>query len=414
MSVDLMRKIDHLVGVPLCGGLSFCHKLWRLFVKEEKKDPQAILLIELSEMGSTILVDPAMKKLKKELNADLFFLIFETNKASLSLLNTIKSDHIFTIRENSFLNITTDVIKFLIWARQKKIDTVIDLELFSRLTSLLSILCGAVNRVGFYTFHNEGLYRGEFLTHKVAYNAHIHIAKNFIALANSLLSQNEEVPYSKIVIGDEEVRLDQLVFDQATQEPIQDKVREAFPQYLREQNKIVLINPNASEMIIQRRWMPEYYSKLIRTILDHYPEAIVLITGVSGEREEAEQLRKNVGNSRCCNFTGMLTLPELPILYSISHTMVTNDSGPGHFSSIVNLPTFVIFGPETPSLYGSLGNSKSIYSGMACSPCVSAYNHRKTPCKDNVCLQVITPEEVFQKVKPVLDSDDPIDLKKEL
>jgi len=82
--------------------------------------------------------------------------------------------------------------------------------------------------------------------------------------------------------------------------------------------------------------------------------------------------------------------------------MVTNDSGPGHFAAVTDMPTFVIFGPETPALYGSLGNFTPIYAGLACSPCVSAANHRKTPCHDNVCLQVITPEHVLESIRPYL------------
>ena len=82
--------------------------------------------------------------------------------------------------------------------------------------------------------------------------------------------------------------------------------------------------------------------------------------------------------------------------------MLTNDSGPGHFSAVTNLRTFVIFGPETPSLYGSLGNSTPIYAGLACSPCVSAANHRKTLCIDNVCLRVIEPEMVLERLREAL------------
>ena len=82
--------------------------------------------------------------------------------------------------------------------------------------------------------------------------------------------------------------------------------------------------------------------------------------------------------------------------------MLTNDSGPGHFSSVTGLRTFVLYGPETPLLYGSLGNSTPIYAGLACSPCVSAANHRKTPCRDNVCLQVITPETVLEQLRAAL------------
>ena len=97
-----------------------------------------------------------------------------------------------------------------------------------------------------------------------------------------------------------------------------------------------------------------------------------------------------------------MKLGQLTVLYSIASLMVTNDSGPGHFSSITKLPTFVLFGPETPSLYGSLGNSTPIYAGLACSPCVSAANHRKTPCTDNKCLQAITVDQVFETIQPTL------------
>ena len=89
-------------------------------------------------------------------------------------------------------------------------------------------------------------------------------------------------------------------------------------------------------------------------------------------------------------------------MYWIAEIMLTNDSGPGHFSAVTKLRTFVIFGPETPCLYGSLGNSTPIYAGLACSPCVSAANHRKTPCTDNTCMQVIKPEAVLERLRDAL------------
>jgi hypothetical protein len=67
------------------------------------------------------------------------------------------------------------------------------------------------------------------------------------------------------------------------------------------------------------------------------------------------------------------------------------------------MPTFVIFGPETPALYGSLGKTTPIYAGLACSPCVSAANHRKTACKDNICLQVIKADRVFATIQSSLE-----------
>jgi ADP-heptose:LPS heptosyltransferase len=142
----------------------------------------------------------------------------------------------------------------------------------------------------------------------------------------------------------------------------------------------------------------------MRRILNNYDDVLVLITGAPAEREEAEELKAEVGHERCVNFAGRVKFAELPSLYAISSMMVSNDSGPGHFSAVTEMPSYVIFGPETPALYGSLGNSTPIYAGLACSPCVSASNHRKTPCHDNVCLQVITVEQVFAVVKPALDA----------
>ncbi|MEZ5579565.1 MAG: hypothetical protein R3F40_09220 [Candidatus Competibacteraceae bacterium] len=45
------------------------------------------------------------------------------------------------------------------------------------------------------------------LTHRVAYNPHLHIAKNFIALVNTALAGKEELPFSKTLITDSEIDL---------------------------------------------------------------------------------------------------------------------------------------------------------------------------------------------------------------
>jgi len=84
--------------------------------------------------------------------------------------------------------------------------------------------------------------------------------------------------------------------------------------------------------------------------------------------------------------------------------LVTNASGPAHFAAVTRMPTCVLFGPETPALYASLGKTLPIFAGLACSPCVSAANHRKTSCTDNRCLQVITPESVYDTVRPLFEA----------
>ncbi len=399
MKVDTMRSIDYFAGVPLCFIVT---QLQRLLPR--KKNPSVakkIALIELSEMGSAILVDPAMRLMQQK-GAELFFVIFKKNAASLNLLNTVAEKNIYTIREDGLLPLLVDTIKFFFWMRKNNIDTVIDLELFSRFTALLTGLSGATRKIGYYSFHNEGLYRGELLTHRVAYNAHMHISKNFIALVHAAYSDKTELPYSKIIIKDEDVVLAKATTSEDNKTHIRDIIKTCYKKYHQTENRIVLINPNASELLIQRRWMPENYIAVMKQILAEHDDVIILITGAPNEKAEAEQLKLQVNHDRCINFAGQLKLLELPMLYSIATLMLTNDSGPGHFSSITDLKTYVLFGPETPALYGSLGNSTPIYAGLSCSPCVSASNHRKTPCTDNVCLQVITVSQVMNTINASL------------
>lgn len=404
MNVDLMRKIDYYAGVPLCWLATWLVRLASIGTTPDRGAPRNVLFVELSEMGSAILVDPAMQKIRDRAGATLFFCIFASNKPSLDLLGTVPPENIFTIREKKLTTLALDSVRYLFWTRRNRIDTVIDLELFSRYTALLTGLSGARNRVGYHAFHNEGLYRGEMLTHRVAYNPHQHIARSFVALVNAAMSTEAEVPYSKTRVSDDEIRVRKVDYSDNQKADMRARVCAAYPAYNAAAQRIVLINPNASELLPQRRWMPDRYAELMQRILDGHDDVVVLITGAPAEREEAEHLKQQVNRDRCVNFAGALKLLELPVLYSIAALMVTNDSGPGHFSSITDLRTFVLFGPETPALYGSLGNSTPIYAGLACSPCVSASNHRKTACTDAVCLKAIAVDEVFGHVVRALNA----------
>jgi hypothetical protein len=69
-------------------------------------------------------------------------------------------------------------------------------------------------------------------------------------------------------------------------------------------------------------------------------------------------------------------------------------------------PTIAFFGPESPALYRSLDpEAVNYFLGMSCSPCLTAYNHRNSPCDgDNACLKDIRPEEVIEKGIEILRS----------
>jgi len=412
ISVNTMRAIDHWVGVPLCAIASPVVALidgMKNIFSRSPEVPRKLLFIELSEMGSAILVDPAMRNAQAR-GAELFFLIFKSNRASLTLLNTVKPENIFTIDSSSLGGLIKDTLKFLLLAHQHRIDTVIDLELFSRFTALLTGLCGARRRVGYHIFHGEGLWRGFMLTRKVHYNPHIHITKNFLSLIHAAFAKEIEVPFSKIQIADSEVHLEQAVIDPVVLSKVRERIEKLSATFgitfKQGKQRLILVNPNASDLLPQRRWAQQRFSELIQGLNQRYPNDLILITGSPAEFDYVEKVRAVANVKNALNFAGQVSFAELPPLYTLSDVMVTNDSGPGHFSAVTPLRTVVLFGPETPALYGSIGKSIAITANLACSPCVSAANHRKTPCHDNVCMQAITVAQVLEKMAHQLNEAD--------
>lgn len=405
LSVDTMRAIDRWVGVPLCAIASpfvlLADRVRSLLGNRSPALPRRLLFIELSEMGSAIIVDPAMRDAQAR-GAEIFFLIFKSNQPSLTLLNTVARENTFTIDASGLWPLVRDTLRFLVMARVRRIDTVIDLELFSRFTALLTGLCGAKRRVGYHIFHGEGLWRGGMLTHRVHYNPHIHIAKNFLSLVHAAFSPSQEKPFSKIAIPDSALSIAKAEISPSVRLSVLKRIETLASQsgipFDHSKTPLFLVNANASDLLVQRRWAPERFSQLVDALNSRWPDCLILLTGSPSEKDYVEKVRTGSHTQRAINFAGHVKFDELPALYDLADVMVTNDSGPGHFSSVTKLHTVVLFGPETPALYGSLGRSIPITAQLACSPCVSAANHRKTPCTDNVCMQAITVDQVLEKM----------------
>lgn len=393
MNVDLMRKIDRRVGVPLCYLMSVI--IWIStkirFIKKKNPDLSKALFIELSEMGSAIIVDPAMRRLRKEGNTELFFAIFEDNYKSLEILQTVPEQNVFKMRSSGLFVLAIDVFRFMFWCRKRKINTVIDLELFSRFTALLCAVSGARSRVGYASHHDEGLYRGNLINFPVRYNSHVHVSVNFMSLVNTALGMHHD-PYATTAVKPEDLILTKAEINDAEVGEVKRKIKELYPTWKGE--RLVLLNVNASDLLPQRRWLQEDFAVVAKHLLAEFDDVLLVGTGAPNEREYVQNVVDRVEDDRFVNSAGVFQFEELVPLYSICNLMLTNDSGPAHFASVTDLKVFVIFGPETPALYLPLGNAEPFYLGLPCSPCVSAFNHRKTSCTTRPCITGISPDWV--------------------
>jgi len=401
---ETIRKIDIGVGKVICLILT-CFR--RLMDKIHPTDPSAgamekILFIKLIEQGATVLAYSALLRAMDLVGRrNVYFCVFEENREILDIIDVLPRDNVFVIRNRQFMLFLLDILKMLYRIRRIGIDATVDMEFFARASAILSYLTGARRRVGLHRFSSEAPYRGDLMTHRVHYNPYLHTAKAYRLLLESLNAPPEDLPLVKLPADG--VREIAPTFVPGEEETI--RVREilaqAFPEPIR--GPIILLNPNASDMLPLRKWDTENFIRLGRDILHRHPASVLIITGAPSERESAEKVCREIGSNRATCLAGKTTLRELLVLYTLADILVTNDSGPGHFASMTGIHSIVLYGPETPKLFGAIGGrSHILYARLACSPCVNVFNHRFSVCRNNVCMQSISVEEVYRKIETCL------------
>ncbi len=405
MNPNSMRKIDYWIGRPICLLLTILYKLQRLVGLKNPRNnqkPKNFLFIELAEMGSTVLAYPAMNQIRRVYpDCNIYFLLFKQIRASMDIVDYISKENIFTIDDSSLFSMSRDTAKMMWLSRREGIDTAINLEMFTRFGTILSYLSGARKRVGFHRYHQEGLYAGDLLTHKVSYNPHIHSAHSFINLLDALDAPVDQVPLVKVAVDNQKLQIPKRVSDEAAQSRIWNILKAENPD-IDPNKKLIILNPNASKLITIRKWPLENYAALVQNLLQD-KDVFVAITGVASEKPDADYICDRVKDPRVLNLTGKTSLSNLLDLFNLGRVLITNDSGPAHFAALTPIHIIVFFGPETPKLYKPLTeNCTVMYSNFACSPCVSAFNQRLSACNDNQCLKTIDVDTVYNTVKGII------------
>ncbi|MDD5729523.1 MAG: glycosyltransferase family 9 protein [Candidatus Omnitrophica bacterium] len=393
MKVNTARKIDYWVGIPVCFLLSCFHKIQTLAKPggpAVKCLPKKILFMEFSEMGSAILAFASISEVRQSYaDASLYFWIFKKNKESVNLLNIIPEKNVLTLRDDNLFLLCIDILRNLRFLRKEKIDVALDMELFSRFSSILSFLTGAKTRVGFYKYSMEGLYRGDLHTHKVMYNPYIHISENFLSLVNAIACDPDRIPLLKKKVVPNNYGLPKISF--GSTEGTLSRLGPAA-----KTGKRIVINLGINEKIDIRKWPEGFYLELIKKILED-PQNLVILAGVG------ECGSDFVPHERCINLIGKTSLKGLIGLFNCCDVLISHDSGIIHIASLTDIYIIALFGPETPQLYAPLtGNLSVFYSNFACSPCLSAYNHKNYICKNNECLKDISVGSVYSELKKVI------------
>lgn len=396
MSIQTKIIFDQLFGLFFLKPIIYFIKLRTFFFPATQKQitvPKTILVCKFKGMGSIIQSTPFLKFLRNKFPDSR--LIFLTSSANKSLLDQIKIiDEFLVLNDSNIGSLLKGFYVLVIKLKKLQIDYYFDLEVYSFFSAFLTWISGAKIKSGFYTrksmsrkwlFHDAVMFKSEIPLATLHHNLYTHENLNYV-----IHSKNNFL-YS---FRSEAVELDNL-FRKFGITAEKSNIHE--PEY-------IVINPNASDLRIERRWPAENFIELIEKICLLMPELKIILTG---NRQEADYTSGIVGKitpffkNNVVSVAGKITLAEFSSLLEHSLLFITNDTGPMHLAFSHNVKTLALFGPCNPDFYEIPSQAKIFYKGVSCSPCV--HTTLFPPCKgNNVCMKNISVEEVFKEAGELL------------
>ena len=398
MNIKFQRAVDRFAGVALCRLFSLLARLGRR--PGNTTPPRRILVVLLSEMGSLVLAQPMFARLKQLYpGASLHVLLFARNREMLELLDVVPKENVLTIEDCSLNRFGIGSLRALRAMRALRFDVVIDCELFARVGSIFSFLSGAPLRVGFHPHTQEGLYRGSFINRPVMYNPYRHLSEQFLTMVAAV--ESKTVPLGKQMAGPLAGAAALACFfggGECSGPP-----RSSRPASPPSKTRVWRSSIPAAAFCPYAPGLLNTTSGSARVLLsDGHAVGVI---GLKEHRGLGQAIVAHCREPHCIDLTGYTeSVRHLLALFHRASLVVTNDGGPGQFAALTPVPTIILFGPETPVLYGSLAaNACCLHLSLPCSPCLTAYNHRNSPCDgDNQCLKLITPEQVLAKAREML------------
>jgi ADP-heptose:LPS heptosyltransferase len=332
-------------------------------------------------------MEPMMAALKNAYpEARVTFLTFAENAPLAKLVPWIDDVHCVRFRKGIFYFLM-DTLSNISSLRRETFDLILDCEFFSYYVAVLTHLVRRPSTITIGFFNNRSA-RNWMFTRLIAIDASEHISRLF-----SKMLQPLGIPANWRPLKDCDLRLSEEAIQRADEIIAEIKRNPDAP--------LIAVNVNTSDLCPSRRWPIDYFEQLIRTILEdpRTTGAHIILTGAKEDKPIVQSLEKRFAPDYVHSIAGRTTIEELAAILRRVNLFIGNDSGPFHLAMACGAPTLSFFGPETPNLYGPVGEGHTaFYARVHCSPCLNLFYSKEMTCSDNICLKAISPEEVFQAV----------------
>lgn len=389
-----LQVADRRLGLVACLLLQLPRRLRR--PPRPSKGPGSVLLIKFWGIGSLQLLTPAVRALRRrQAGSRLVLLTLQENAAFARGLCAFDEVLVLDVACRSWVQMLARIAALLLALRRRRFERVYDFEFFTRFSAVVSFLARARSTVGFAA---PSVWRGRLHAEEVPFNRYWHVARNFRALAGG--ENGREVEPSELIAFRAGAR---------EREALLAKLRTAG---LQRERPLVVLNPNAGRLSLERRWPATSFAALGRRLIVEEDCELALI-GASGEREHVAAIARDIGSAgqgRLADLSGRLEMSELVALLAEADAVVSNDSGPMHVAAACGTPTLGLFGPETPTMYAPLGpRAQALWDPPVCSPCINVHDNKVANCIHGrpECLVRLDVERVLARTRALLERELP-------
>ncbi len=376
--VDIRKKqrLDNLLGMALLLVLRLpVIILGRLLKRDHSPLVRGdILVIKMLGGGSLVIAYPALLAIRKRYPERRLMLL--TTAGIRPFAETLHVfDDILCIEDRSLFWLLRSSLAALLRSIGR-IDTVVDLEVYSKLTTVFGVLTAARNRVGFYL--ESTYWRLRINSHLLFFNRFSGSYYFYDAVADLL---DAPVP------GRQEYEYHfRNHLPAKTQEP---------------KKRRFSIGHGCSDFGKERMLTPEQWATALADRIPSSDNEYFFLGSVNDHRD-AEQiivlLRQRVPNASFLNLCGSLPLMESVAIIDSSDEFWGIDSALLHYARLLGKKTVSFWGPTAPETrFRNERTAAEInYRKVPCSPCVHVAE--APPCNGrNVCIQGLFQDPADQR-----------------
>lgn len=391
MQIRQKQSIDKYIGYLLIAFLLPFTRLLGITLRRDhsaKEAPRRILFIKLLGLGSLIIASDAIASLRRRYPDARFILLTDANIAA-GIAPFGLFDEIIAAETSKIGATFAQMVRFLLRSWRWRGLWVVDLEVYSKLTTVLALLTLARNRYGFYL--PPVPFRKYLNTHNIAFDQSAYLGDNYRYMTGEMGGAG---------------------WVEVTGRAGEENGRTTAPREGERDKPYIILNNTCSGLANVRKLPDDTFAEICRWVLDHTSYGLALL----GAPEDKEPIRRFIWNDpalfakkdRILNFAGAAGDFEnyYRFLREKGVCLVTIDSGPLHIARKLGLPTLSIWGPTDPANYLDVQPQErqrhlSYYLAVPCSPCVHRYE--RLPCGgDNICMKNIASAAIIAKIEELL------------